>query len=447
LARGADTSVMVEEAAATSLVARRSGRLRRPLALARGAETHRSLTVAARAALISCLVVWITGWVAQALFGHFAVAVTLFDPDRVSEPFRSGTANLLVGPAARWDAVWYLQVAHWGYYHFGWTPFFPLYPMLIHLGAAVVGHPLLVGLLISVFSMLVGLTLLHRLALLDVGERTAGLSVMLVALFPMALFLSTDYTESLYLMLSVGAVYAARRDRWVWAGVLGGLASATRSNGVLILIPLVLLYLYGPRRRAPSLAPGPWWKPRYRPTLSAAWLALVPAGLGAYLGYLAIKHGAPLAPFQAVKIFWGRSFTPFAGLVRAIGALPGDLHRLLIGRGHRFVTGDPVTGETRDLINFSFLVVGVVALIASWRRVPFAYLAYAAALIFAAVSFPPPTEPLQSLPRYLLVAFPLFIGAASRLRPRRDWTVAVLCLSTALLVVFSGFWATWTWVS
>jgi hypothetical protein len=385
--------------------------------------------------------------VAQALFGHFALAVTLFDPDRVSEPFRSGAANFLVAPAARWDAVWYLQVAHWGYYHFGWTPFFPLYPLLIHLGAAVVGHPLLVGLAISVVSMLVGLSLLHRLALLDVGERAAGLSVMLLALFPIALFLSADYTESLYLMLSLAAVYAARRDAWAWAGALGGLASATRSNGVLIFVPLVLLYLYGPRQSVPSLAPGGWWKPRYRPGRSAAWLALVPAGLGAYLGYLAIRHGAPLAPFQAVKVFWGRSFIPFGGLVRAVGALPGDVHRLLTGTAHRFVTGDPVTGETRDLIDFSFLMVGVVALVASWRRVPFAYIAYAGALLFAAVSFPAPAEPLQSLPRYLLVVFPLFIGCASRLVNRRDWTVAVLCLSATLLVVFSGFWATWTWVS
>ena len=32
------------------------------------------------------------------------------------------------------------------------------------------------------------------------------------------------------------------RDRWAWAGVLGGLSAATRSAGVVLLVPLVLLW-------------------------------------------------------------------------------------------------------------------------------------------------------------------------------------------------------------
>src|SRR3712207_7094967 len=45
---------------------------------------------------------------------------------------------------------------------------------------------------------------------------------------------------------------AARRDRFWLAGLLGGLAAATRSAGVLLLVALALLYLYGPRGRPAS---------------------------------------------------------------------------------------------------------------------------------------------------------------------------------------------------
>ena len=59
----------------------------------------------------------------------------------------------------------------------------------------------------------------------------------------MSFFFSAVYTESLFLALSAGCFYLARRERWVWAGVLGGLAAATRSIGVLLVVPLAVLYL------------------------------------------------------------------------------------------------------------------------------------------------------------------------------------------------------------
>ncbi len=63
--------------------------------------------------------------------------------------------NLLAAPAARWDAAWYLVIAHYGYrpdlgaYTSSRTAFFPLYP----LGLSAISHlgvpPVLAGVLLS----------------------------------------------------------------------------------------------------------------------------------------------------------------------------------------------------------------------------------------------------------------------------------------------------------
>ena len=57
---------------------------------------------------------------------------------------------------------------------------------------------------------------------------------MLTAFAPMAFFFSAVYSESLYLALSVGLFLCARNGRWMWVGVLGALAGATRSTGLVL---------------------------------------------------------------------------------------------------------------------------------------------------------------------------------------------------------------------
>ena len=75
----------------------------------------------------------------------------------------------------------------------------------------------------------------------------------MTALAPMAFYFSAVYSESLYLALSVGLFWCARQGRWAWVGVLGVLAAATRSTGIVLALPALMLYLYGPREdRAPD---------------------------------------------------------------------------------------------------------------------------------------------------------------------------------------------------
>jgi len=399
------------------------------------------------ATVITRLLVWAAAMATIAIYGENTVAWHILDPEGVTPAMHSGVFNAFLAPGARWDSAWYLLIASHGYFNPASTNFFPLYPLLVGLGDRLFDSPILVGIAISFTSAVAALTLLYRLALLDLDKQAARMTVLLVSVFPASLFLSAVYPTSLFLMLSVAAVYAARRDQWAVAGLCGGLASAARSNGILLFGLLGLLYLYGPRGAQLPQRTGAWWRPRFPIERDIAWLALVPAGLAAYLGYLLAAHGAPLAPFHAAGADWGHSFGgPFASVVKALGEVPGDL-RAVIGRTSTPIgPGDPISWQSRDLIDVGFAAIAVAALALAWRRVPRVYWIFAIVQLAQITSFPTKTEPLIGLPRYLLPIFPLFMGAGAYLAERRSAARITLMASTGLLVLFSALWGYWALV-
>jgi len=386
--------------------------------------------------LASRLIVWGAGLLALASFGRKTSVFSAMDPGHLTAPFRSAAANFALAPAARWDSAWYLQIAHSGYSTKPASAFFPMYPLLIRVASLAFGSALLAGTMISVAAMGAALYLLYLLARLDLSDEQARTTVMLVAFFPTSFFLSAVYTEALFLMLSIGAIYAARTSRWAWAGALGGLAAATRSGGVLILLALVWLYLYGPRTDGKTEAGRRW-----------LWLALVPAGLLAYMGYLALAHHAPLAPFQAEAV-WGRQFAgPLGGLIKALEAAPLDLRLGVTGKSVVVGAADPISWTTHNLVDLTFVAFAAAGLALAWRRVPSAYLVYALALLVQALSYPTAREPLVSFPRYVLAMFPLFMGWGAWLGERPRLSRRVISGSALLLAAFSGLWAMWAWVA
>jgi len=421
-------------------------------AISRAGEERRGKHEGARLALAATmgtrLLVWAAAMATIAIFGENTVARHVLDPLGVTPAAHSGVLNAFLAPGARWDSVWYVLIASHGYFNPASTNFFPLYPLLVGAGDRLLDSPILVGIAISVSSAVAALTLLYRLALLDLDEPAARMTVLLVSFFPASLFLSAVYPTSLFLLLSVGAVYAARREQWAVAGLCGGLASAARSNGILLAGVLALLYLYGPRGRAPMhQRAGAWWRPRFPIERDIAWLALVPAGLLAYLGYLLVAHGAPLAPFHAAGTDWGHSFGgPFASVVNALGEVPADLRAVLGHTSTPIGPGDPISWQTRDLIDVAFAAVAVAAVALAWRRVPRVYWIFAIVQFAQITSFPTKTEPLIGLPRYLLPMFPLFMGAGAYLAERRTAARITLAASAGLLVLFSALWGYWALV-
>jgi Mannosyltransferase (PIG-V) len=418
----------------------------------RVSQPSEALRVAWRAVWTSRLVVLLAGVFGVLSFGYPPGAARGYDQTGLTRPF-GYFGNLLVSPLARWDSVWYLQVAQSGYGHGGQaarTTFFPLYPLMVRGLGVVVRSDLIAGVLISLVCFVVALVLLYRLVELELDAERARVCVTLIAFAPMAYYFSAVYTESLFLALSVGCVYAARTGRWAQAAVLGALASASRNTGFLLVVPIVLLYLYGPRTDRPPGHRRRWWIPAYRVEPSLAWVLLVPVGMGAYILFLALSTGHGLTPFTAEKLWYHHFAGPLGGVWDGTVAAWDGLRQLVHGSAHPVyfnLNGDPdpfkVAGQ--NLMLFGFLVVGALAFLGTLRRLPLAYGAYALVTLAVPLSYPVTPLPLSSLPRYELVVFPLFMWAA-------DWVTRrhlsqVVPASAVLLGLFTVEFATWRFVA
>ena len=162
--------------------------------------------------------------------------------------------NLLVAPVLRWDALGYLSIAQHGY-KTSTSIFFPAYPIATAAVGWALRSDVAAGIVISAVSFAVAMWVLHRLTELELGRTAADATVLLLAFAPVSFFFTAMYTESLFLALCVGALYAARRERWALAAVLAALASATRVTGVLLVMPIGL-WMYERRR---ELTPQMLW--------------------------------------------------------------------------------------------------------------------------------------------------------------------------------------------
>jgi len=347
--RPAASDPAVEAAVGDRGVAPGRGLLARAVAQARASEAVRA---AWRAFLWSRVAIAVVAVFAALSAGEVVKRdASKFDIPAITAPL-GGVGEIATAPLARWDAVWYLSIANYGYESAD-SPrhaFFPLYPLLARgvgeLGGGGEGATLLGAYAVALAAFLAALVLLYRLTALELGRRAAWPALLLLCTFPASLYFGAPYAESVFLLCSVGAFYAARTGSWAWAGVAAAGASATRSAGVLLLAPLVVLYLYGPRADAAATvrgssspgtraAPPDSWlrrvRPRFRLRADFLWLALAPAGLVAYAAYLGFAYGDPLS-FSHVQEFWNRSFAgPLVGVWDGAVAAFDGVRQLLSG--------------------------------------------------------------------------------------------------------------------
>jgi mannosyltransferase PIG-V len=321
-------------------------------------------------------------------------------------------------PWAQWDAEHYIAIAVDGYSFepgtFSNVIFFPLYPWLIRLVAAPFG-PLseqgtaLAGLLISNVALFIALLYLAALVTRDLSLSVARKTVLYLLVFPTTLFLSSVYAESLFLATAAAGLYHARQGEWYRAGLAGGLAALTRPFGFLLVVPIAIeMYRQRPPLRAlPSIA-------------------LVPAGLAVFFGYLWAQFGDPFLYFRAGQA-WGRGFHfPWETL---LGYIRGPL--VMFDWPYAWI----------DLV----AVVAMVAiLVVGWRRVPLSYSAYAGAGLLFALST---GVAWFSASRHALALFPLIVMLAVFGDQSRAFNWVWLAVSIALAVGFMARVAVGYWVA
>ena len=358
---------------------------------------------------------------------------------RVTLDVPAGSMNIW----SHWDGEHYVRLAMGGYL----TPpdnvspaFFPMYPLLMRSFAELVGGPIskealsVWGPLISLLFLPFAFYFIYHIALEGWGERVARGTVLVLAFFPTTFFLNAAYTESLFLALSAGSLWAIRvRKDLLLACSLAALAAATRNVGIFLVVPLMY----------------EWIKDIERFRWRGIYLLLAPGGLLAYMGYLWVRFGDPLL-FYSAQGSWGRQATgPLDTARRAWGSAVEGAGRLL----DPGLWSDPSLGGVANhlsgasnFINLAFFVFAGVVLLAGLRRLPLSLTVYGLLLVAPATLFGTPGSPLMGTPRYVLVAFPIFIVLALLLR-NRVLLVGWLAVSTLVSLALCGLFVSWRFVA
>ena len=359
------------------------------------------------------------------LLGALAVTIVGTVPPPVAEAVWRVSSHELTNMLARWDTFFYYTIATDGY---SWNAavfrhynvvFFPLYALLMRWGgAALGGHPLLAGLIVSLTAFAGAMLVLYRLALVELGDEHAWRVILLISTFPYALYYSAVYTESLFLLVTVGAFYAMRRGRPGWAAVCGLAAGFTRPNGFWLALPLLCLALWPPDLRdVESRARLPMRLPL---ALLVACMPLV--GVTVFSSYLYLRFGDPLAWVHG-QAAWGVPMLLRRGAPDPI-KLPGESPIKIV---------EVITW----IGNIAAFGAAAAAIRPVSKRLGVAYGAWIAVNIF-----PPVVAHLfMSLGRFTSVLFPLFFWLAIRIPRERLMRVAgAFAACQAVLAIWFFLW-------
>jgi hypothetical protein len=391
------------------------------------------------------LEIWL--WSRAAIWATAIFALYTFRPSRNPLAYRWDDPKLthdlgaFTDVWARWDSVWFLRIAEYGYVSptHADTAFYPLYPLLIRLlGPVFGGHYVLAGLLVSLAASLGAFYLLHRLAEERLGMDGARRAVLYLAVFPMSLFLVALYTESLFLLLALAAFYLAERKQWLGAWTAAAFALLTRIAGLALLPALALMAWRSPNR----------WR-------ALAGIAIPAVLFTGYPAYLAAATGDGWR-FLHSQGLWHRHFShagPLGGIWDGLRSVWAGIEQLASGsHTHAYWTAVPVTESDpirAALINitaFLFLVLFVWLSVIAWRRFGTVYGLYCFVSLAIPLTAPSTKWPLLSMPRFGLAVFPIFLAlAVIGGRPRVH--TAILAVSGMLLGVAVSQWALWQWVA
>src|SRR3989442_6900306 len=144
----------------------------------------------------------------------------------------------------RWDAVHYVALAENGYQATGEARFliifYPLFPWLTRIAALIFRNYVVSALIVVAIASIAAGLLLKQLVKLDFGEEVGDRAVWFLFIFPGSAALHTPFTESVLLALAIGSFLAARKERWLVAGLLCALACFSRIYGLVFISALAV---------------------------------------------------------------------------------------------------------------------------------------------------------------------------------------------------------------
>ncbi len=334
------------------------------------------------------------------------VAVTSFATG--PRPFCLDVSRVpLLNGLACWDAAGYVDIARAGYAGAGrenLAAYFPLYPLLMHIGGAVFGGSdeayIAAGVVVSNVALFVAVIALAGLAARRLNDGSSGYTAAGFLMFPTTIFLSAVYADSLFIALAVTAGVAAEQRRWWRSGLLATAAALTRPFGVVAIVPLAV---------------GLW---RARAFRGGVTVAIAPAALALWLAYLYTFTGDPFVVFHG----YTSGFTPRGPLQSFTDLLDPSVY------GFPWFVA-------------ALFVLSAVLVAVSWRVAEAEYAAYATGMLLVIAA----AGSLTSSMRYELSLYPAFVALGWVTRTRAIG-VAWLSASALVALLFAAMFALGYWV-
>ena len=350
---------------------------------------------------------------------------------------------------SNFDGEHYLSIARRGYENLT-QAFFPLYPATIGMIFHTFHIPLIIsGLIVSHFSLLLGLYFAWRLFKLDCLESAQGAKsthkiifksgiffLLLILIWPTGQFYGAIYNDAMFFCLATLTLWWGRTKHWFLAGLTGGLATLTRLNGLALWPFLIVEYLdvkdtsiqllindlkNGINKKSLIHYSRHFAQSLMRPAV--LYSLLIPAAFIGYLLYQQIHFGSWQVVFNNMSI-WNQNQITFPPQV--------------VWRYLKILTFTP---PLRYQYWVAFLELGsvfvyVLALIYAWKRLRFSYFLF----LFISILIPSLTGSFQGMPRYALHLYPFFLMLAIFLQTKPALIkISYLLISVLLFLFYAAF--------
>ncbi len=365
------------------------------------------------------ILIWVIWMVAI-----FTLSRTLIDRIPFGEPNSLSTQTNDLSIWTNWDGNNYIVIAREGYSNLGdqFFAFFPLYPLLIRIIRFTfnISYPY-AGIIISRVSILLAIIFLIKLIEQDFPKKIAYRTAWYLLIFPTSFFFFATYTEGLFLFINLATWYFIKVKNYKLAFIFGFLSPLTRLLGVLMAPVILFEYLKSIDFQIKKIQ---------IPIITSVAPIL---GLGLY-GLYNYYHTKDFFNFLNAQKYW-------SGYGRE------GYNNPFVIIWNNIISSFSKFGEEGFLILgyfdlwFSLFTLFILLYVTVKKVIPISY------VIWSWVFFliPIVTGSLVSMPRYVLVLFPIFIvlakwGDKNQYIDKLYTIISILLLTNLLYMFIFGIW-------
>lgn len=337
--------------------------------------------------------------------------------------FPRTTVNETFGYPLRWsswDGNNYISIATVGYEKTGLFSyaFFPFYPVIIFLLTKLFIPAFAAGWSVNLIGIFVWVYFLQELLKKEKFVKVSDVLIYIL-LFPTAFFFIATYTETFFMIFSIGSILFYRKNNYWISGLFGLLASATRVTGLALTVFFLAEWLLNKERKLKQLIP----------------LLLTPIGTACYSIYLYFTKNDPLFFLHIEEEAHNRGimWNPLKSMVSYIirNSDPGS---------NVFATWFGGITFAENIICWAILFLLFAG---SFMKIRKSYIIYGIVLW----AMPLMTGTTSSMLRYIIVIFPAFMILAKLTEHKLILKYCIWIISTILLILATMSFHTGRWVA